>query len=124
MAVTYRPYLGRNQKYVLKTLALSAHNGQWHAGCGWQWVSPSKTLVVLHALEKRGLVKQLDDCWQITLEGIQEINDTLGRVRPELREALKRIDGKSNRHEYEPGENTFEACIVCGFGRHHPWHGQ
>lgn len=30
-----------------------------------------------------------------------------------------------DRHEYEPDfSKPGDPCRVCGFGRHHPWHGQ
>lgn len=47
--------LGSNQEAML--LALTAHGGFWHVGCGWLYGTPSLTVRVLDSLVGQGLVE-------------------------------------------------------------------
>jgi hypothetical protein len=48
--------LGASQKHCLE--AMTRYSGTWANGSGWVWGNRSKTLTIMKALEKRGLVVQ------------------------------------------------------------------
>lgn len=47
--------------------------------------------------------------------------DTLVTVNPTLKN--RATMAAPENHEYVPAERVGNPCEICGFGRHHPWHG-
>lgn len=71
--------LGENQKSCLE--AMSRYGGRFEVGGGWIWQNRSKTLVIMRALAKRGLVEQVSEkeyreAFRLTDAGWAEIGIT------------------------------------------------
>lgn len=63
--------LGAAQKGVLRSM--NSHRGRWDGG-SWNWGSQAETLRILGTLQKRGLVKEMEDgAFELTDLGRQAI---------------------------------------------------